>query len=182
MHPLIVSKDFWEAIGGKLDLAMDYKVGTVDQRTDHSVNLGLAFLAKYRLRLSCHKDINTMEPIADDKVSKTILVDGNCLDFKNRRSGKTWRVTSEQEILTQAWRIPREKVAINVLKDVAEEGVGVYAKEHCSIPAEMGKYIQVQINQDIQGDVLVEVNDRTVMGLILLEIVYRVKKKLGCIL
>ena len=32
VHPSIVSADFWEVIGGKLDRAMDYKVGTADGR------------------------------------------------------------------------------------------------------------------------------------------------------
>ena len=49
------------------------------------------------------------------------------------------------------------------------------------IPAGMGKYIPVQTNRGITGDVLIEINDKTVTGLILLEIVYNVKKKLGCI-
>ena len=62
-----------------------------------------------------------------------------------------------------------------------QENVGVYAKEQCSIPAGMGKYITVQTNQKIHGDVIVETNDRTVAGLIQPEIVYRVKRKLGCI-
>ena len=44
----------------------------------HSVNLGLAFLARYRIRLSCHGNTNTLEPIAGDKISKMVLVDGNC--------------------------------------------------------------------------------------------------------
>ena len=30
VHPSIVSADFWEAIGGKLDHAMDYRIGTAD--------------------------------------------------------------------------------------------------------------------------------------------------------
>ena len=45
----------------------------------------------------------------------------------------------------------------------------------------MGKYIPVQTNREIQGDVLVKINDKTVTGLILPEIVYNVKRKLGCI-
>ena len=39
-----------------------------------------------------------------------------------------------------------------------EENVGVYAKEECSIPAGMGKYIPVQTNREIKGDVLIEQN------------------------
>ena len=91
----------------------------------HSVNLGFTFFAEYRLKLSCYEDGPTLESIADDKVSLTILVDGECLDFENRKSGKTLRATREQEISTQAWRIPREKVTINILKDGVEENVGV---------------------------------------------------------
>ena len=45
----------------------------------------------------------------------------------------------------------------------------------------MGKYIPVQTNRDIQGDVLIKISDNTVPGLILPEIVYNVKRKLGCI-
>ena len=59
--------------------------------------------------------------------------------------------------------------------------IGVYTQEECSIPAGMGKYIPVQTNRGIMGDVLIEISDNTVTGLILQEIVYNVKKKLGCI-
>ena len=62
-----------------------------------------------------------------------------------------------------------------------EEDVGVYSQEECSIPAGMGKYIPVQINRGITGYVLIEISNKTVTGLILLETVYNVKKKLGCI-
>ena len=42
----------------------------------------------------------------------------------------------------------------------------------------MPKYIPVQTNHEIKGDVLIEISDNTVTGLILPEIVYNVKKKL----
>ena len=118
-------------------------------------------------------------PVKDGSALRARLVDGNSSSFELRRSGRIWRATKEQEISTQAWRIPREKISINVLKDGVEENVGVNAKEQCSIPAGMGKYITVQTNHDIQGDVLVEISDKTVPGLILPEIVYKVKRKLG---
>ena len=70
-------------------------------------------LPKYRLKLSCYEDGPTLEPIADNKISRTLLVDGECLDFEKRKSGKTWRATREQKISPQAWRILREKVTIN---------------------------------------------------------------------
>ena len=63
--------------------------------------------------------------------------------------GKVWRATKEQKITAQVWRIPCEKININVLKERTEEDVGVYTKEECSIPAWMGKSIPVQTNQGI---------------------------------
>ena len=45
----------------------------------------------------------------------------------------------------------------------------------------MGKYIPVRTNQGITGDVLIEISNKTVTGLILPKIVYNFKKKLGCI-
>ena len=54
-------------------------------------------------------------------------------------------------------------------------------QEECSIPAGMGQYIPVQTNRGVTEDILIEIGDKTVPGLILPEIVYNVKKKLGCI-
>ena len=45
----------------------------------------------------------------------------------------------------------------------------------------MGNYIHVHTNCGIIGDVLIEISDKTVTGLLVLEIVYNVKKKLVCI-
>ena len=45
----------------------------------------------------------------------------------------------------------------------------------------MGKYIPVQTNRGITGDVLIETSNNTVTGLILPEIFYNVKKKPVCI-
>ena len=49
-------------------------------------------------------------------------------------------------ISMQVWRIPHEKIGINMLSKRSEEAVGVYAKDDCSILAGMGKYILVQTN------------------------------------
>ena len=106
-------------------------------------------------------------PVIDGSGSRVRLVDRGCSSFENRRLGRKWRATKAQEISTQAWRIPRDKISINILQDGVEENVGVYAKEQCSIPAGMGKYIPVQTNREIQGDVLVEISKKTVPGLLL---------------
>ena len=84
-------------------------------------------------------------------------------------------------ISTQVWRIPQEKISINMLSERPEEAVRVYAKDNCSIPAGMGKYILVQTNCEITGKDLIKIDDKTISGLVLPEIVYNVKKKLGCI-
>ena len=97
--------------------------------------------------------IRTLMPVTEGSASRARLVGGGCSSFKNQRLGRIWRVKREQEISTQTWRIPQEKININVLKDGVEENVGVYAKEQCSIPAGMGKYIPVQTYREIQGDV-----------------------------
>ena len=45
----------------------------------------------------------------------------------------------------------------------------------------MGKYIPVQTNHEITGEVLIKISDKTIPGLVLSEIVFNVKKKSGCI-
>ena len=45
----------------------------------------------------------------------------------------------------------------------------------------MGKYVPVQTNCEITGEVVIEINDKTIPGLVLPEMVYNAKKKLGCI-
>ena len=57
----------------------------------------------------------------------------------------------------------------------------MYAKVDCSIPAGMGKFIPVQTNREITGEVLIKINGKTIPGLVLPKIVYNIKKKSGCI-
>ena len=57
-----------------------------------------------------------------------------------------------------------------------EEAAEVYAKEDCLIPMGMGKYIPVQTNHDITGEVLIVISDNTIPGLVLPEVVYNIKK------
>ena len=59
--------------------------------------------------------------------------------------------------------------------------MGVYAKDNCYIPVGMGKYISVQTNIEITVEVLIEISDKSIPGLVLPEIIYDIKKKLGCI-
>ena len=143
----MVSGEFWEAIGGRINCTMDYKVGTADSQSEglqvmgigepwpiylegieecylleplvirglsHSVNLGIAFLKRNNLKLVCTEEEVALMPVIDGSAWRAILVDGGCSSFKNWRSGRIWRATREQEISTQTWRIPQEKININV--------------------------------------------------------------------
>ena len=154
VHTSIVSGEFWEAIGGRINRAMDYKVGTADGQSEglqvlglgepwpiylegieecylleplvirglsHSVNLGIAFLQENNLKLVCTGEEVALMPVKDGSASRARLVGRGCISFKNWRSGKIWRATREQEISTQTWKIPHEKITINLLKDEVEE-------------------------------------------------------------
>ena len=123
------------------------------------------------LKLICTKDEVALMPVRDGSTSRARLVDGGCNSFINQRSGRLWRATVEQKISTQVWRIPCEKIPINVVRERPEEAIGVYAQEECSFPAGMGKYIPVQTNRGVTGDVLIEIEDKTMPGLQLPEIV-----------
>ena len=123
----------------------------------------------------CTEDKVALMPVKDGSALRARLVNGGCNNFVNRRSGKVWRETEEQKIATQVWRIPHDKININILMERIEEDIGVYAQKECSIPAGMGKYIPLQTNRGITGEVLVEIRDKLVTGLIPPEIVYHVK-------
>ena len=41
------------------------------------------------------------------------------------------------------------------------------AKEDCSIPVGMEKYIPIQMNREITREVLIEISDKTIPGLVL---------------
>ena len=120
-----------------------------DPRIESWRKLGITFLQKNQLKLICTKEKGTLMPVKDGSNSRARLVDGGCVSFENRRSRKICKANKGQEIAVQTWRIPREKRNINVLQDGVEENIGVYAKEKCSIPAGMGKYVPVQTNRAI---------------------------------
>ena len=147
----------------------------------HSVNLGISFLTRNNLKLICMEDEVALMLVRDGSAFRARLVDGGCNSFINRRSGRVWRATKEQKISTQVWRIPHEKISINIVRERPEEAEGVYKQGECPITAGMGKYIHVETIRRVKGDVLIEIGDKTMLGLILPEIVYNVKKKLGCI-
>ena len=97
-------------------------------------------------------------PVKDRSTSRAQLVERRYHSFISKKTGKVLKITEEQMILSQVWRIPREKISFNTLNESQEGTTVVYAKEDCLIPAGMGKYIPVQRNHDIIGEVLIEIS------------------------
>ena len=64
----------------------------------HSVNLGITFLQKNKLKLVCSKEEVTLMPVKDGSTSRARLVDGGCISFENQRSGKRCRATREPDM------------------------------------------------------------------------------------
>ena len=82
-------------------------------------------------------------PVKDGLASRARLVDERCHNFLSKRSRTVLQATKDQMILTQVWRIPQEKISINLLSERPEEAMRVYAKDDCLILGGMGKYILV---------------------------------------
>ena len=120
------------------------------------------------------EDDVALMPSRDKSASRAQLVVGGCDSFISHRSGKVLKATEDQRISTQVGRIPREKISINVVSERQEKAGGVYALNNCFIPAEMGKYIPVQMNGGVTEDVQIEINNKTVPELTLPEIVYNI--------
>ena len=89
------------------------------------MNLGISFRTRNNLNLICTEGEVALMPGRDGSASRVRLVDGGCNSFVIRRSGTVWRATEEQKISTQVWRIPCEKININVVRERSEENVGV---------------------------------------------------------
>ena len=83
----------------------------------HSLNLGILFLTRNNLKLICTEDEVALMPVRDGSASRARLVDGGCNSFISRRSGKVLKGTEGQRISTQVWRIPCEKISINVVSE-----------------------------------------------------------------
>ena len=103
-------------------------------------------------------------PVKDASALRAWLVERGCHSFIRKKLGRVLKATKDQMISMQVWRIPLEKIGFNTLSKRPEEALGVYAKDDCSIPVGMGKYIQVQTNHEIKGEVLIEISNKTIPG------------------
>ena len=95
----------------------------------------------------------TLMLVKDVLAFRVRLVDGGCHSFISLRLRKVLKANEAQRISTQVWRIPSEKISINAVSERLEETVGVYGQDECSIRAGMDKYIPVQTNHGVTGDV-----------------------------
>ena len=102
--------------------------------------------------------------VKDRSPSRAGLVDGGCHSLISKSSGRVLKATDDQMILMHVWRIPCRRIGVNMLNERPEEAMGVYAKDDCSIPAGMRKYIPVQTNRGITGEVLMKISDKTIPG------------------
>ena len=159
----------------------------VIQGLSHSVNLAISFLIQHNLKINCTEEEVALMPVKDRSTSRARLVDGRYHSFISKKTGRVLKTTEDQMISLQVWRITQEKIIVitkirgQKRPEEARRGHRCICnlKENCSIPTEMGKYIPVLTNREITGEVLIEISDKTIPGLVLPEIVYNIKKKLG---
>ena len=88
----------------------------VIQGLSQSVNLGLSFLQEYNLKMICVKEEVALMPGKDGSTLRARLVEGGCHSFLSKKSRRVLQATKDQMISTQAWRIPWERISINMLQ------------------------------------------------------------------
>ena len=106
MHPSIVSGEFWEEIGGRINRTMDYKVETPDGQSEGLQVLGLG--EPWPMYLEGIEECYILEPLVIKVLSHSVnlgiaflqennlkllcsrarLVDGGCISFEHRRWGR----------------------------------------------------------------------------------------------
>ena len=69
---------------------MDYKVGIADGQSEGLQVLGLGEPLPIYLEgiVECTKEEVSLMPVKDGSTSKARLVDGGCISFENRKSGR----------------------------------------------------------------------------------------------
>ena len=97
----------------------------VIRRLSHSVNLGIAFLQKYRKKMTCMEEEVALRRVKDRSASRARLVGRGCHNFISKRLVRVLKATEDQMISMQVWRIPCENISINTLSERPEEAVGV---------------------------------------------------------
>ena len=81
------------------------------------MNLGMLFLQKYNLKMIYTEGEVLLMPVKDRSTSKAKLVDRGCHSLLSKKSGTILQATKDQMILMQVWRIPQERISINMLSE-----------------------------------------------------------------
>ena len=61
----------------------------VIRELSRSINLGISFLKKHKLKLICTEEEVAIMPVKDESASKAQLVDGGCHNFISKRMGRS---------------------------------------------------------------------------------------------
>ena len=85
----------------------------VIQELSHSVNLGKAFLMKYRLKMNFMEEEVALMPVKDESAFRAQLMVGGCHNFISKMLGRVLKATMDHMISMQVWRIPHEKIDVN---------------------------------------------------------------------
>ena len=62
------------------------------------MNLGIAFLQKYRLKITCMEEEVALMPLKDGLAWRARLVGIGCHNFISKRSGRVFKATEDQII------------------------------------------------------------------------------------
>ena len=81
------------------------------------MNVGISFLQEYTLKMTCMEEEVDLTTVKDRSASKVQLVVGGCQRMsedviKKRGREVVFKVTKDQMISTQVWRIPERGSAL----------------------------------------------------------------------
>ena len=82
----------------------------------HSVNIEITFLMKHNLKINCTEEEVALMPVKDRSASRAQLVEERYHSFISKKTGRVLKASEDQMISSQLWRIPREKISINILR------------------------------------------------------------------
>ena len=74
----------------------------VISRLSHSVNIGISFLRKHKLKLICTEEEVALMPVKNGSASRARLIDGGCHNFISKRMGRVLKATEDQRIYINA--------------------------------------------------------------------------------
>ena len=192
----LVSKEFWDLMGGKVTVKCDLRVGTAEKEgkglkvigkgeefkfflegidkaftvhpvviegLSHNVNLGMNFLLENELTLDCSSGEAKLCQSKEKGTHFTRLVKQDRTPFPFLLNGK---LTEENPShysspLEQVWLGRNRRQVLSVLEEGKEGGEGLedihlYNAEKVEISPGQGKYIKVQTQYKMGGEMLAE--------------------------